>query len=277
MMRKTSTAGIPGLQIEYETRCIECDDHGDCDPGQYCYKYDGTCSDADNQLFICHEESAAKLGTCQDKEDDVFGTPCGTSGCVWLWDGREVPAQRNPCLRQMAGEDANGNGHCGKAIYYNDSYVPIGTYIMPPAGFPRFQLWSGVCVAGKCAECDETDTTNYGERAGVQCINGREVWARDNDWTIRTFTNNTIAGTALTGVVGIALILLCWCCFMVQVQYCCVLSSVVFTLQATAARLVGTLTHSVFAHSQYWCFASLQSHKRKRAVESAYAPTKSAA
>ena len=82
MMPKKSTAGIPGLQIEYETRCIECDDHGDCDPGQYCYKYDGTCSDADNQLFICHEESAAKLGTCQDKEDDVFGTPCGTSGCV---------------------------------------------------------------------------------------------------------------------------------------------------------------------------------------------------
>lgn len=224
-MPKKANTGIPGLHVEYESRCIECDADEDCDAGQYCYAFGGTCKDADNQWYICHEESATKFGTCHDKEDDVFGTSCGPQSCLAIWSESTPPYLTQNCFKQQLGEGANGNpnpnGYCGKLVYYNDSYVPHGPSFLPPAGFAMAKLWEGVCVAGKCAECDETATTNYGERAGVQCINGREVWARDNDWTIRTFTNNTIAGTALTGVVGIALILMCWCCFMVQVRVVC--------------------------------------------------------
>ena len=200
-----------------ETRCVECTSDCDCNPGQFCYRYTGLSGDADGRLMVVDELSRLRAGTCMKKDmnDTQLGKPCRrtsfSSPRVYYTASpmSTFGTSNTPFLKDQAGAV-----QCGESVFYTaDQPSAVANPLVNTTGQSIGSLWSGTCDAeGMCRECTPgTSSTVSTLCLGHQvCLDGRAFRTLSVDQTIRSFTNDTRAGTLLT-VVFLLLIV----CFVV--------------------------------------------------------------
>lgn len=203
-----------------ESRCMECTSDCHCPGGSYCHRDNGVCNDGVRN-YLCDGDSHRMAGVCKVKDaaKEIIGKPCrvdrgGTYGIVQS----RYRTVNNPSTALIVSEGTaddrsdgiTGGGFCGEARYYNSSNVDFTLNNVKRSGAARVVLWDGQCVSGVCQECSDGEvqcaSSQTGNGGDKTCIRGR---LRDTiivDQTIRTFTSNTVAGTALSGVMMIIVV-----------------------------------------------------------------------
>lgn len=187
------------------SRCTECDDDRHCGEQQYCQNDHHGIETVNDHPYIASSFLHNSYYLCQEKSSDVLGKKCRTDTA----DTKDFDAP------EVLSDDTDGfapnYGFCGEAVFYNNSGVAGESDFASTAyqgnGVVYKTLWSGICFNGECQECVDfgdafRDITNQpGDSQiemippGRRCLNGRikNVWAVD--FTVRTLTRNTIAGT----------------------------------------------------------------------------------
>jgi hypothetical protein len=183
-----------------EARCIECFSQCDCNPGQFCYRYTGVES-INSIPIVVHEESRRRIGVCMNKNQNgtILNMPCRrpkdiTLNTAALSDGSLVTVTPGT---EVVAQGQAGPIVCGAAVYINGSYNTNTR--LNYTGQPLRYLWAGICnIDGRCTECEMGAASLSSQCRNEQtCLDG--FWHRtlSVDQTIRTFQNDTRAGTLL--------------------------------------------------------------------------------
>jgi len=203
------------------TKCAECFGDCDCGQGQYCNTDNGICT-RNGVNWLCDVDMANRYGMCLQKSTNVLGAPCRTNTFAAY-----TAAMKLPYATTVGGQPlvvpggSTGSyatkadpvsGFCGEVRLFNSTNIGAvdGTAGLPYAGQARRVLWTGACVNQVCMEC----APGFGPVTGNTCRSCYNGMLLDNvivDWTVRTYTKNTIAGTALGVVFMFVLVAMCVC------------------------------------------------------------------
>jgi len=233
------TLGPEGTRIP-TTKCLECIADNQCGDAQYCHLDNGMCQrnglPGTNSWYNCDADSGKLMGLCVAKSPEVLNQKCrsawaGAVGSTPSASGMVYPTTSAPSIDGNEGNptasgtmndlfafkgDAaapfakGGTGACGEWRFYNGSapYDDSGSEFISSANRPRYALWTGICHRGVCKECYPGSA--FG-RGGKICLNGRTYAAMDVDGTVRTFAEDTGAGTELgTTAMVILLLIVFW-------------------------------------------------------------------
>jgi len=215
-----------------QSKCMECNTDEHCGSGQYCHMDDGICGSS--TFYSCGSDSGELFGMCREKSSDVLGKRCRHSsqsdgggftttglvqGAAASFNGfdsspNSVPTFANgygpstykymsfdrDLVRKGDADDkgvAKGAfGACGEYVFY-EAAAPGSSPNTPLRSDARGALWEGFCTADqKCVECVPGEG-NGNRNNGVTCLNGKTFSAMDVDGTVRTFAENTAAGSIL--------------------------------------------------------------------------------
>ena len=200
-----------------EARCVECVSQCDCNPGQFCYRYTGV-ETVNGIPQVVHEESRRRVGVCMKKDlnSTILHQPCRRQNNAGFATASITSAgyESFGLTGDVVSQRQNGPGICGEAVYVNGSHHTNER--LNVTGQPLQWLWKGVCnIDGRCSECSGSPTFPPTQCGDEQvCLDG--TWHRSLtiDQTIRTFHNDTRAGTLLAIVFLLLtmLVMACWTC-----------------------------------------------------------------
>lgn len=230
-LRHCGLVDVPGSdsRLNTVTKCMECLPSADsaaceCGPNQYCMSDSGLCSSGD-AWWTCDPYTHSRYGMCTDKNlNGVIGKPCRanqaqTSGFAKVGsvaqghDSTQLAVRADGAVDTTKEQGFTGYGFCGELRYYNATGTSAGDVSQVRLG--RTVLWSGACVNQRCMECYPQEvpvqSVDGFSACGRVCLNGRVVDPLYVDNTLRTFSDNTVAGTMLAAVMMLILLQLCVC------------------------------------------------------------------
>lgn len=214
----TDSSTFAGKQVP-ATKCYECGSDSECGESQYCYVPNLWCSTTlsggATYRYICNEEGLGPMYTCRDKSTDVLGKKCRPGATATAVTSGSAPTLFDQNVVEGNTDDsfATGYGYCGEVLYYNASNPLFASFnadsgkVISPGGLVWQTLWSGECVNHMCYECAPGSYSQGSLTSSKACVNGRYVAGMDVDGTVRSFTENTLAGTQLGGTMMIVLLI----------------------------------------------------------------------
>lgn len=172
-----------------------------CPEEYYCQGNDQGYCQNDLGFYVCDGYAASSLGRCKEKDPE---------GVILDKHCRDFPTG-SPV--SGGGEQyAPGYGSCGLTRFYNSS-APQDTVANNPytplADTVRAVHWTGVCMHGRCMECNPNSNAWYGSnqgQLGKTCLNGRIVATATSDGTIRSLRHNSVAAGAITAATFIGVL-----------------------------------------------------------------------
>ena len=241
----TRTVG-PSHRVLPSTKCVECTADFHCKGGQYCHLDDGICdSVGGGAKYYCDAESNKFVGMCRQKSPDVLGKTCRNTytfssangynafsamqvaaNDAQVFGNINVPAAGAGVGAIISGLSAGiatsgdakndkmakgAYGACGEFRYQAASDpAPSATPSFADAGI-RAALWTGYCNQDRvCVEC----VPGQRQMGGKVCLNGKSYSTMDVDGTVRTFAQNTSAGSILGTTSMIMLLAFMWAAYM---------------------------------------------------------------
>jgi hypothetical protein len=199
-----------------ESRCMECLSNCDCMPGQFCNRLTGLrqVSATTGSTFLKYDElTRLRMGTCMKKDlnNTQIGKTCRdtayTPMAQLISSTAAYPVtqsyNRVPIVQGQSGPVA-----CGDAVYINNT---MSNSQFNSSSLPYVWLWQGYCDANRvCRECAPSGAlVSPSTQCSNQqiCLDGTYFPVLSLDQTIRTFANDTRAGTLLA-IVFMFLVLL---------------------------------------------------------------------